>query len=80
MAGEVRWSYLPAVVFGKYSVEGSTLTGALVSVDDYRVTQCPLVAVVNIGLRKQIRWPIKSLQISGDTVTAVLGPRLEETT
>lgn len=80
MAGEVRWSYLTAVVFGEYCVEGSTLTGKVVSVDDYRVTQCPLVAVVNVGLRQRVKWSIKSLQVSGDTVTAVLGPRLEETT
>ena len=77
--GEVRWVYLPAVVFGPWRIETgeeSTLTGSLVSVDDYRVTQSPLVAVVNVG-RQRLTWPIKDVQISGETVTAVLGPRQE---
>lgn len=75
--GEIRWVYLPAVVFGPWRIETdgeATLTGTLVSVDDYRVTQAPLVAVVQIG-RTRLTYPVASLQISGQTVTATLGPR-----
>lgn len=76
--GEVRWSYLTAVTFGPWRIETdeSTLTGTLVSVDGYRATQAPLVAAVMIG-RKRLTWPIEDLQISGERVTARLGPRQE---
>lgn len=76
--GEVRWAYLPAVIFGPWRVETdeSTLVGTVVSVDDYRVTQAPLVAVVTVG-RKRLTWPVKDLQISGTVVTVSLGPREE---
>lgn len=77
--GEMRWAYLPAVVFGPWRIETgteSTLTGTLVSVDGYRVTQAPLVAVLHVG-RTRLTYPVADLQISGSTVTAVLGPRQE---
>jgi len=83
VTGEIRWSYLPAAVFGPWRVETqedtalSTLTGTLVSVDGYRVTQSPLVAVVSVG-RRRLTWPITDMQISGDTITAVLGLRQED--
>lgn len=69
--------YLPAVVFGPWRIEAdgeTTLTGTLVSVDGYRVTQVPLVAVVQIG-RTRLTYPVVDLQLSGSTVTATLGPR-----
>lgn len=75
--GEIRWVYLPAVVFGPWRIETdgeSTLTGTVVSVDGYRVTQGPLVAVVQIG-RSRLTYPVVDLQLSGSTVTATLGPR-----
>lgn len=76
--GEVRWVYLTAVTFGPWRLETdeSTLTGTLVSADDYRVTQGPLVAVVMVG-RQRLTWPVEDLQISGQTVTVRLGPRQE---
>lgn len=78
--GEIKWAYMAAAVFGPWRIETdeneSTLTGTLVSVDDYRVAQAPLVAVVTVG-RQRLTWPVHSLQISGATVTAHLGPRQE---
>lgn len=79
--GEVRWAYLPAVVFGPWRLEtspaGGALTGTIASVDEYRVAQGPLVAVVTVG-RQRLTWPIDSLQIAGATLTAQLGPQTKE--
>lgn len=75
--GEIRWVYLPAMVFGPWRIESEheiTLVGTVASVDDYRVTQSPLVAVVQLG-RSQVRYPVLDLQIEGGRVTARLGPR-----
>lgn len=68
---------MPAVVFGPWRIESeqdTTLVGTVVSVDDYRATQSPLVAVVQLG-RSQVRYPVLDLQIEGGRVTARLGPR-----
>lgn len=75
--GEIRWVYLPAVTFGPWRIESEqdiTLVGTVASVDDYRITQGPLVAVVQLG-RSQVRYPVLDLQIDGQRVTARLGPR-----
>lgn len=78
--GEIRWGgYLPAVIFGPWRLETdgeAMLTGTVVSVDEYRVTQVPLSAVVQIG-RQRLTYPVVDLQISGGIVTAMLGPRQE---
>lgn len=77
--GEIRWAYLPAVIFGPWRLESgeeTTLTGTLVSVDEYRMTQAPLLAVVTVG-RQRLTWPVLDLQIHGSTVSARLGPRQE---
>ena len=71
--GEVRWSYLPAVTFGPWSFDGDsrsgTLTAQVVSCDEFRVSQTPLVVVVPAG-RAEWRWSVDDLQISGEALTA----------
>ena len=73
--GQIRWVYLPAVTFGPWSYYGEkgrgTLTAQIVSCDEYRVQQRPLVAVVPAG-RAEWRWAVSDLQISGTTLTAQL--------
>ena len=74
LAGEVRWVYLPAVTFGPWSFVPSdgktgTLTAQIVSVDEFRMQQRPLVVVVPAG-RAEWRWSVTDLQISGTTLTA----------
>lgn len=74
--GQIRWVYLPAIVFGPWSFRGDgnsggTLTAQIVSVDQFRVQQKPLVAVVPAG-RAEWRWNVSDLQISGTTLTASL--------
>lgn len=71
--GEIRWVYLPAVVFGPWKYEGQgttgTLTAQVVSRDEFRIGQRPLVAIVPMG-RATWRWSVINLQISGTTLTA----------
>ena len=71
--GEVRWVYHRAITFGPWSYVGfgktGTLTAQIVSVDEYRSQQVPLVAVVPAG-RAEWRWNITDLQINGNTLTA----------
>jgi hypothetical protein len=73
--GEIRWVYLPAIVFGPWSYHGEkgvgTLTAQIVSCDEFRMKQLPLVAVVPAG-RAEWRWAVSDLQISGTTLTASL--------
>lgn len=70
--GEVRWGYLPALVFGPWSYEGSatdgTISAQMVSRDAFRIAQDPLVVVVPAG-RATWRWSVRDLQISGDRVS-----------
>jgi hypothetical protein len=72
-AGQIKWSYLPAVTFGPFRFEGDgtggTLTAQIVSCDNFRVNQRPLVAVVPAG-RATWQWSVSDLQISGSTLTA----------
>lgn len=71
--GTIKWSYLPAVTFGPWRYEShgasGTLTAEIVSCDEYRVTQTPLVAVVPMG-RAEWRWSVRDLQIHGSSLTA----------
>jgi hypothetical protein len=79
--GEIRWAYLAAAVFGPWRLEFENehgeLTGTIVSVDGYRVTQAPLHAVLTVG-RQRLTYPIISLQVNGSTLSAQVGPRLEQ--
>jgi hypothetical protein len=71
--GSVRWGYLPAVSFGPWQYEGvgkvGTLIAQIVSCDEFRVSQTPLVVVVPAG-RAEWRWSVRNLQINGSTLTA----------
>jgi len=78
--GELRWVYMTAAVFGPWVVEtsggSSTLTGRVVSVDEYRMAQPGLTAVVIIG-RQRVTWPVVNVELTDQTVTAHLGQRQE---
>jgi hypothetical protein len=74
--GQIRWVYLPAIVFGPWRYEsngqnGGTLTAQIVSRDEFRVSQRPLVAVVPAG-RAEWRWSVTDLQINGTELVASL--------
>lgn len=78
VTGEIRWSYMTAAVFGPWRIEAGNdrleLTAHVVSSDDYRMGQSPLIAAVQIG-RQRMTFPVISLQVVGGTLTAALGPR-----
>jgi hypothetical protein len=71
--GQIKWSYLPAITFGPWRYEGQgstgTLTAEIVSCDEFRVSQKPLVAVVPMG-RAEWRWSVRDLQVHGSSLTA----------
>jgi hypothetical protein len=73
--GQVRWVYLPAITFGPWSFSGDTKAGVftaqVVSCDEFRTQQRPLVIVVPAG-RNEWRWSVSELSISGATLTATV--------
>jgi hypothetical protein len=74
--GEVRWGYQVAAVLHPWSMTtlesgGWALLGTCESADTYRVSQHPLVFVAPNGWR----WPVASLQVSGASLSATLGPK-----
>jgi len=77
--GEVRWSYLTAVIFGPWRAEldrsGGTVTARVVSVDVFRASQSPLTLLLPFG-RTSGQWPIVNLQIQAESLTATVGPRV----
>jgi hypothetical protein len=48
----------------------------VVSVDEYRMAQPGLTAVVIIG-RQRVTWPVVNVELTDQTVTAHLGQRQE---
>lgn len=80
--GEIRWAYLPAVVFGPWRLEtepgGASLQGQVVSRDAFREAQEPLTAVLHIG-RQTLVYPVTSLHVDGGQLSAQLGPQQKET-
>lgn len=73
--GVLQWGYHRAAQVPQWSVireEGQwTLSGTVESVDAFRVTQRPLKFVTP----NNWRWPIVELQMTGASLTAVLGPK-----
>lgn len=65
--------YLPAITFGRWSFTGTksagTLTAQIITRDEFRAVQQPLVIVVPAG-RAEWRWTVMDLQINGEMLTA----------
>lgn len=76
--GEVRWGYHIASTLKSWTLAaepaGGTLTAEVVSHDAYRVSQQPLTFVVPRP-HGQWSWPVQSLQITGTSLRATLGPQ-----
>lgn len=75
VAGELRWSYLPAATLGAWTLTsgatGRTLTAAILTSDAYRITQAPLH--FRFGRRT---WPVIEVHVTDDgRLTARLGPQ-----
>lgn len=75
----IRWGYHPAVRLGAWAVEGPPttrmLTGTVKESDEFRVQQQPLTFVVSRPQGSAWCWPVETLQIAGDQLTAKLGPQ-----
>ena len=76
--GKVMWSYRMAADLHDWTVTtegtGRVLAARLGTTDSFAVSQRPLMFVATHA-KGAWRWPIESLQISGASLTAVLGPR-----
>jgi hypothetical protein len=74
--GQIRWSYMPALTFGRWRYDGTGHSGTLTSAqvldcDEFRLRQSPLVVVVPMG-RAEWRWSVDAVQVSGETVTVTV--------
>lgn len=72
-SGEVRHAYYRAAEVTSWTVDGGLLEATIVHHDPFRCSQQPLVFEARHG-KELWRWPVESLQVSGKTVTARLGP------
>lgn len=77
LVGELRWAYHRAGEIRDWTVrteEGRTsFSGLLDRPDAFRLSQQPLVFVAPHA-RGAYRWPVLSLQVTGASCTATLGP------
>jgi hypothetical protein len=73
-AGEVRWGYHSAASLGAWTVVDNHLTAQVVQADDFKVAQRPLTFIVHRPSGRTWSWNVGSLQIAGETLTAVLDP------
>lgn len=72
--GTLWWSHYAAATLHPWTLvrDGGvwTLTATVVTVDAYRASQRPLTFVTPNGCR----WPVIELQMTGVSLTAMLGP------
>lgn len=76
--GSLMWAYHKAADLHDWSVtkgdSGLVLSARVGDTDSFAVSQRPLRFVVTHASHAW-RWPVQSLQMSGASLTAVLGPR-----
>jgi hypothetical protein len=70
-AGEVRWAYHLAASLGAWTLESGRLSAEITAQDSFRISQAPLAFVV-ARANGAWRWPIRSMDIVGSTLTATL--------
>ena len=76
--GEIRWGYHTAATVGAWTIQhdgmtGCDLTAALESVDDFRLSQAPLLFQVPRPDRPPWRWPVESVHVMNGSLVARLG-------
>lgn len=76
VAGSLRWSYREAAALGSWSMEhvglSLTLTAHVVSLDAFAVSQRPLTFRVTRESGVVWSWPVESLQVVDNALTATL--------
>lgn len=71
---ELRWGYQQAAVLGAWQITGDqTIEASIVSADDLRVSQRPLMFVTQSPNGHTWTWPVASLQIDGSRLTGTVG-------
>lgn len=76
--GSLRWVYHLAATLRHWTIEksagGYSLTATVVNADTFRVSQRPLTFVAPVqGV--SWRFPLTTLQITGVSLSATLGPK-----
>lgn len=78
VTGSLRWGYHVAGTLSAWRIERVetrwTLTATIDASDAFRLTQRPLVFEAPHA-QGVWRWPIRTLQIEGVSLTATLGPK-----
>lgn len=78
---EVMWAYYRAASLASWSIasvpgqDTLSLTARVVGMDDFKVSQQPLMFVVPRPTGQPWRWPITTLQIVDGMLTASLAPQ-----
>lgn len=72
--GEIRLSYQRAATLGPWELHGAKLSAQLVTVDAFRLSQEPLTFVVPRPHGAAWRWPLQSVQVDGQSLTATVSP------
>lgn len=76
----LTWGYLEAGTVGTWTVTvdptGADLSASVVAIDAFRVAQHPMTFAVARPTGTW-RWPVESLRVEGETLTARLGPPKE---
>ncbi len=74
---ELQWGYHRAATLAAWALVDRSLTADVVGTDTFRITQRPLVLVVDRPGRRRPawRWPVLSLAIADGVLTATLGPQ-----
>lgn len=77
-AAELRWGYHSAATLKDWTLTPQdasrfTVTAQVVSSDAYRVSQRPIVFMVH-RQASDWKWAVESLQITGSSFSATLGP------
>ena len=76
-AGEIRWGYRRAATVAHWTwTTGGDLVATVTDRDTFAVQQAPLTFVVTRPAGAW-RWPVITLEISGATLYARLGPQEE---
>lgn len=78
VAGSVVWGYHTAGTVGAWTIARQdgvrVLTADFAQMDTFKASQRPLVFEARHA-HGVWRWPVESLQITGASLTAVLGPK-----
>ncbi len=68
----IKWGYHEAAVLGKWTMSGGTVTAKVISVDEAMTSQQPLTFRVYRESAAPWVWPVDSLYIVGDELSAKL--------